>query len=153
MPVDGVLRQMIFVPGQLFSVSPGTVDGVNNLFARNERLVCIFDTQTGPMAVILVGAIFVASIAVAWQGVITPKRYYKQTTWHYPATGQEAISLQRGEELGHFIVGSTVITLFGAEQVQWAAEIAVGAHVKFGQCIGEQNLAISSQINIESRKY
>ncbi len=113
MPCAGTLRQMIYVPGDLFSVNPTTAAGVPNLFARNERVVCVFDTAQGPLALVLVGATIVGSMSTVWHGVINPSRLPKVTTWTYPAKAQlGAIELAQGDEMGQFLLGSTVVMLW-----------------------------------------
>ncbi|MCE0493496.1 archaetidylserine decarboxylase [Vibrio salinus] len=119
MPCDGTLREMIYVPGDLFSVNPLTAKNVPNLFARNERVVCIFDTPFGPMAQILVGATIVGSIEVTWAGTITPPTGNVIHRWHYPREGHKAVHLKKGEEMGRFKLGSTVINLFAKEQIRF----------------------------------
>ncbi|WP_372384707.1 archaetidylserine decarboxylase [Vibrio sp. BS-M-Sm-2] len=119
MPCDGTLRQMIYVPGDLFSVNPLTAENVPNLFARNERVVCIFDTEFGPMAQVLVGATIVGSIEQVWAGTITPPRGNSVYKWDYPAQGNNAIILKKGEEMGRFKLGSTVINLFGKGAIKF----------------------------------
>ncbi|MEZ8859755.1 archaetidylserine decarboxylase [Vibrio sp. 10N.247.311.51] len=119
MPCDGTLRQMIYVPGDLFSVNPLTAENVPNLFARNERVVCIFDTEFGPMAQVLVGATIVGSIEQVWAGTITPPRGNSVYKWDYPAQGDKAIILKKGEEMGRFKLGSTVINLFAKDTIKF----------------------------------
>lgn len=119
MPCDGTLRQMIYVPGDLFSVNPLTADNVPNLFARNERVVCIFDTEFGPMAQVLVGATIVGSIEQVWAGTVTPPRGNTVYKWDYPAEGNKAVILKKGEEMGRFKLGSTVINLFAKGAIQF----------------------------------
>ncbi|WP_068546217.1 archaetidylserine decarboxylase [Thalassotalea crassostreae] len=120
MPIAGTLREMIFVPGDLFSVNPLTAQNVPNLFARNERVVCIFDTEIGPMALVLVGATIVASIETVWAGTIAPsKSYNKVKRWSYPADGKEAIFLEKGEEMGRFKLGSTTVCCFPANTIEF----------------------------------
>ncbi|MDL5026164.1 archaetidylserine decarboxylase [Vibrio gigantis] len=119
MPCDGTLRQMIYVPGDLFSVNPLTAENVPNLFARNERVVCIFDTEFGPMAQVLVGATIVGSIEQVWAGTITPPRGNSVYKWDYPAQGNNAIILKKGEEMGRFKLGSTVINLFAKGAIKF----------------------------------
>ncbi|CAH0524462.1 archaetidylserine decarboxylase [Vibrio hippocampi] len=119
MPCDGTLRQMIYVPGDLFSVNPLTAENVPNLFARNERVVCIFDTEFGPMAQVLVGATIVGSIELIWSGTVTPPRGNTVYKWDYPAEGTKAIVLKKGEEMGRFKLGSTVINLFAKDQIEF----------------------------------
>lgn len=119
MPCDGTLREMIYVPGELFSVNPLTAENVPNLFARNERVVCIFDTPFGLMAQVLVGATIVGSIELVWAGTVTPPRGNSVYRWQYPAQGDKAISLQKGQEMGRFKLGSTVINLFENNTLQF----------------------------------
>jgi phosphatidylserine decarboxylase len=134
MPMTGTLKQMIYVPGKLFSVNTNTVNDVENIFARNERVICIFNTKAGPMAVILVGAIFVGSMAVAWEGVITPNNHKTKTIWSYE--DKPPVHLARGDELGYFVTGSTVITLFGENRMQWQTDLKNNIKIKMGQGIG-----------------
>jgi phosphatidylserine decarboxylase len=135
MPLAGTLREMIYVPGRLFSVNQTTAENVPELFARNERAVCIFDTERGPMAVVLVGAMIVASIETVWAGLITPpKRELKST--RYDSAARAPIELAKGAELGRFKLGSTAIVLFGPEQVQWASELGASSAVRMGQRLG-----------------
>ncbi|MFC3034099.1 archaetidylserine decarboxylase [Pseudoalteromonas fenneropenaei] len=122
MPVDGVLRKMIYVPGDLFSVNPLTAQNVPNLFARNERVVAIFDTEIGPLAMVLVGATIVASIETVWAGTVTPPAGKDVFSWDYPVDGMNAIKLQKGEEMGRFKLGSTVILAWGANQADFLAD-------------------------------
>jgi len=109
MPCDGTLTRMIYVPGELFSVNPITARGVPGLFARNERVVCLFDTARGPLALVLVGATIVGSMATVWHGVVNPPRRPKVHAWHYEGQG---IQLQQGAEMGRFLLGSTVVLLW-----------------------------------------
>ena len=134
MPLTGTLRQMVHVPGRLFSVNDATACGVPNLFARNERVAAIFDTEAGPMALILVGAIFVASIETVWHGVVTPPTASRVQTWDY-APG--AVKLERGAELGRFNMGSTIIVLFGPDAVAWAPALQPGAVMRMGAAMGD----------------
>ena len=135
MPLAGTLKEMVYVPGRLFSVNQSTAENVPELFARNERVVCLFDTERGPMAVVLVGAMIVASIETVWAGLVTPpKRSLK--TFRYDEAARVPIVLDKGAELGRFKLGSTAIVLFGADQVQWAQELAAGSPVQMGQLLG-----------------
>ena len=132
MPITGTLREMIYVPGRLFSVNQTTAENVPELFARNERVVCIFDTERGPMAMVLVGAMIVASIETVWAGLVTPpKREIKR--FAYDETARAPITLEKGAEMGRFKLGSTVVLLFGPEQVSWAQSMAAGQAVNMGQ--------------------
>lgn len=129
MPMDGKLVRMVHVPGRLFSVAGYTVRQVPNLFARNERVACMFETSHGPMAVILVGAMLVSSIETVWSGVVTPP-YGKRV-----ATGdwsRREISLKKGAELGRFNMGSTVITLLPAGAVSSLSELGPDDEVQIG---------------------
>ena len=137
MPIQGRLTEMVHIPGRLFSVSPLTTRMVPRLFARNERVAAIFATPAGPMAVVLVGAINVASIETVWAGVITPPLGDRIRRWRYPATGADGIVLAKGAELGRFNMGSTVILLFARDAVCWDPAIHAGAVVRMGQKLGE----------------
>ncbi|HHQ6616490.1 TPA: archaetidylserine decarboxylase [Serratia fonticola] len=138
MPCDGILREMIYVPGDLFSVNPLTAANVPNLFARNERVICVFDTAFGPMVQILVGATIVGSIETVWAGTVTPPREGIIRRWTYPAEGMEgAIQLVKGEEMGRFKLGSTVINLFTPGSVQFAPHLNNGTVTRMGQAFAE----------------
>jgi phosphatidylserine decarboxylase len=135
MPLAGTLREMVYVPGKLFSVNGFTAENVPDLFARNERVVCLFDTERGPMAVVLVGAMIVASIETVWAGLVTPpKRALRH--FRYGAAAQQPIHLDKGAELGRFKLGSTAIVLFGPEQVRWAEGLGAGSPLRMGQQLG-----------------
>jgi len=116
MPFDGTLTDMLYIPGQFFSVSTKTADSIDNLFARNERVVALFNTPKGRMAVVLVGAMIVGSIETVWAGTVFGAR---DKTQHWFYTEQNPIHLNRGEELGRFKLGSTVIVLFEQDKVEW----------------------------------
>ncbi|WED21611.1 archaetidylserine decarboxylase [Vibrio sp. JC009] len=132
MPCDGTLRQMIYVPGELYSVNPLTAENIPELFARNERVVCIFDTEFGPMAHILVGATIVGSIEVVWSGTITPPRGNTVYRWDYPAEGPKAVVLKKGEEMGRFKLGSTVINLFAKDKIRFDDSMQQGEKTILG---------------------
>ena len=134
MPLTGTLREMVHVPGRLFSVNTATTNSVPGLFARNERVVALFDTDAGPMALVLVGAIFVSSIETVWHGVVTPPSISSVQSWHYQ---ENAPSLKIGEEMGRFNMGSTIIVLFGNNQVQWDSGFKADKAVKLGEMIGK----------------
>ncbi|MEW7988728.1 MAG: archaetidylserine decarboxylase [Candidatus Thiodiazotropha sp.] len=137
MPVNGRLKRMLHVPGRLFSVNATTCEKVPRLFARNERVISVFETDLGPMAVILVGAIFVSSIETVWAGTITPARQ-QVNSWNYqPQSEPNPIELIKGEEMGRFNMGSTVILLFARDAVEWAEGFSAGATVRMGRAIGE----------------
>lgn len=133
MPTAGSLHKMVHVPGRLFSVNQATVETIPNLFARNERVISIFDTQFGPMAVIMVGAINVASIETVWAGLVTPRRGQIATTTYGEAS--HSIELSRGDELGRFKLGSTAIVLFGKHQIDWLENWQPGLSIKMGEAI------------------
>lgn len=135
MPLAGTLKQMVYVPGRLFSVNQTTAENVPELFARNERVVCLFDTERGPMAVVLVGAMIVASVETVWAGLVTPpKRELK--TFSYDETARAPIHLEKGAEMGRFKLGSTAVVLFGPEQVKWSEALSAGSSVQMGQLMG-----------------
>ena len=133
MPCDGTLRKMIYVPGDLFSVNPFLAKHVPNLFARNERLICVFDTEFGTMVQILVGATITASIGTVWAGVINPPRHNEVKEWTYE--GESAVKLSKGQEMGWFQLGSTVINLFQAGQVKIADHLSVDEPVRMGEIL------------------
>jgi phosphatidylserine decarboxylase len=135
MPLDGRLRKQIYVPGNLFAVNPASTRVIPSLFARNERVIAVFRTPAGVMAVILVGAIFVGSIETVWSGQITPAKERQFRTTDYPENGA-GIRLEKGTELGRFNMGSTVILLFSKGRVAWNTQLEAGAFVEMGQAIG-----------------
>jgi phosphatidylserine decarboxylase len=134
MPLEGELVRMLHVPGRLFSVNLTTTRLVPRLFARNERVVCLFETPAGPMAVILVGAIFVAGIDTLWAGTVAPTSR-RVGSWSYGGQ-QEPIRLARGVEMGRFNMGSTVILLFAPGRITWDAALRPEAVLKMGERIG-----------------
>ncbi|MGO0305462.1 archaetidylserine decarboxylase [Endozoicomonas acroporae] len=138
-PAAGSLHKMVHVPGRLFSVNQGTVENIPNLFARNERVVSIFDTEYGPMAVIMVGAINVASIETVWAGLVTPQRGQVATTTYGEAS--PSVELSRGDELGRFKLGSTAIVLFGKDQIEWLENWQPGLSIKMGEALAQVNSA------------
>lgn len=133
MPCDATLRKMIYVPGDLFSVNPFLAEHVPNLFARNERVICVFDTAFGPMVQILVGATITASMSTVWAGVINPPRTGEVKVWTYQ--GDSAIKLTKGQEMGAFQLGSTVINLFPANSVALAEHLEVDVPVRMGEIL------------------
>lgn len=135
MPLAGRLEKMVYVPGRLFSVNTITVRQVPGVFARNERVISYFDTAAGPMALILVGALHVGSMETVWAGTLTPPygRYIRH--WHYE-DGAQAITLEKGEEMGRFNLGSTVILLFADRAVDFDAALVPGASTCMGQLLG-----------------
>jgi phosphatidylserine decarboxylase len=133
MPCDGTLTRMVYVPGDLFSVNPTTARGVPGLFARNERVVCVFDTAKGPMVLTLVGATIVGSMATGWHGVVNPPRLPQVTEWHYD---EGKVQLRKGEEMGRFLLGSTVVLLFPKDTLQFNAGWQAAAPVRLGEAMG-----------------
>ncbi len=133
MPISGTLRESLYVPGDLYSVNQTTAKGVDNLFARNERLVAIFDTEHGPMAMILVGAMIVAGIETVWGGQVAPVQKNSWRIDHQKPV--EPVILQQGEEMGRFKLGSTVILLFGKDAIEWCDTLKADDPVRLGQAI------------------
>ena len=134
MPCDGRLRRMIYVPGTLFSVNPLTARGVPGLFARNERVVCLFDTPLGSMALVLVGATIVGSMATVWHGTVNPPRTAGLRQWAYE-DGPEVL-LRKGEEMGRFMLGSTVVLLFEPGALRFADTWEPARAVRLGEPMG-----------------
>jgi phosphatidylserine decarboxylase len=132
MPCDGRLRRMTHVPGDLFSVNPTTARGVPGLFARNERVVCEFDTPHGPMVLVLVGATIVGSMATVWHGVVNPPRPGTVREWRYDDT---PVDLKRGDEMGRFLLGSTVVLLFPRGTVAFNPQWAAARPVRLGEAM------------------
>jgi len=130
MPIDGKLVSMRYIPGNLFSVNHKTVQKVNGVFARNERLVCLFDTVFGRMAFVLIGAIFVGSIETSWQGQITPPYGKKSKVYDY---SEKEFELSKGDELGRFNMGSTVIIIL--PETTPAIKLQLGQELKMGQSL------------------
>jgi phosphatidylserine decarboxylase len=129
MPVDGKLTRMLHVPGRLFSVNPPTTRAVPRLFARNERVACLFDTPAGPMALVMVGALNVASIETVWAGEVTPPQRPRVQAWDYAGE----VQLTKGAEVGRFNMGSTVILLFAKDRIRWEEGYGPGSPVRMGR--------------------
>lgn len=134
MPVAGSLTATRYVPGELFSVNGVTADNVDRLFARNERLVCHFDTERGPLAMILVGAMVVAGIETVWSGRVAPPPK-RPVTVDYVAL-PEPVALAKGDEMGRFLLGSTVILLFPAGVMAFDSRYTAGASTRMGEQLG-----------------
>lgn len=134
MPCDGTLMRMIYVPGELFSVNPTTARGVPGLFARNERVVCVFDTPYGPFVNTLVGATIVGSMATVWHGVVNPPRPGRIVDISY--AGQNIV-LKKGDEMGRFLLGSTVVMLWPKNTIRFNADWAPTRPIRMGECMGE----------------
>ena len=134
MPCDGSLRRMIYVPGDLFSVNPTTARGVPGLFARNERVVCVFDTAHGPMVLTLVGATIVGSMATVWHGLVNPPRPGR--LWE-KAYESGTVTLRQGEEMGRFLLGSTVVLLFPKSAMSFNAQWQAATPVRLGELMAD----------------
>jgi phosphatidylserine decarboxylase len=134
MPCDGTLTRMIYIPGQLFSVSPASARGIPRLFARNERVICVFETAMGPLAMILIGATIVGSMATTWHGTVNPPRLGSICNWTYE---ERDIKLKKGEEMGHFMLGSTVIILFPRETLRFNLAWQSAGQVRLGELMAE----------------
>jgi phosphatidylserine decarboxylase len=135
MPCAGRLTRMIYVPGDLFSVNPKTVRGVPNLFARNERVVCVFEGASGPFVLVLVGATIVGSMATTWHGVINAPRPAELFEWHYE---NQSVMLKQGEEMGRFLLGSTVVMLFPKGPLQFNPAWQPAAAVRLGEAMAQR---------------
>lgn len=132
MPCDGKLTRMVYIPGDLFSVNPTTARGVPNLFARNERVVCFFDSAAGSFVLTLVGATIVGSMATVWHGTINPPRPGKIGTWDYQ---DQNITLKQGEEMGRFMLGSTVVLLFPQADMRFNPSWKPAGSVRLGEAM------------------
>ena len=137
MPYTGTLREMVYVPGDLFSVNTRTAENVPRLFARNERLVCIFDTDVGPTAVVLVGARIVACLETVWAGRVAPAKPRQITVTDY-RNAASPIVLQKGDELGRFYLGSTAIVCCGHDVMAWEDRFAAGTAPRMGERLGRR---------------
>jgi phosphatidylserine decarboxylase len=140
MPCDGTLKSMTYVPGALFSVNPTTAKGVAGLFARNERVVCEFASeQLGSFIMVLVGATIVGSMATVWHdtvnGIINPPRTGKTKTWNYE---NKSITLKQGEEMGRFLLGSTVVMLFEKDALKFNADWQPAKAIRLGEVMGNK---------------
>ncbi|WP_084093229.1 archaetidylserine decarboxylase [Andreprevotia lacus] len=136
MPCAGRLTRMIYVPGELFSVNPATARGVPGLFARNERVVCVFEGEAGPFVMVLVGATIVGSMATAWHGVVNPPRSKAVREWRYD---DQQVKLQQGDEMGRFLLGSTVVLLFPGRDAAFNPGWAAGTAVRMGEVMAAAN--------------
>ncbi len=134
MPCAGRLQQMVYVPGDLFSVNPATARGVPGLFARNERVVCVFDTVRGPFALVLVGATIVGSMATVWHGVVNPPRPGEIKRFAY---ADQPVELARGAEMGRFLLGSTVVLLWPKGTLRFNPDWAPGRAIRMGEAMGK----------------
>jgi phosphatidylserine decarboxylase len=137
MPCAGTLREMVYIPGKLFSVNPVTAENVPRLFARNERVAAIFDTEFGPMVMVLVGAMIVASIETVWSGLVAPiQRNVKSTSY---GISNEEIKLEKGAEMGRFKLGSTVVVAFPPNATEFVESLKATSVVRMGQTFGSIN--------------
>jgi phosphatidylserine decarboxylase len=132
MPCDGRLKSMAYVPGSLFSVNPATAAGIPGLFARNERVVCEFESDFGPWILVLVGATIVGSMATVWHGIVNPPRSDVISTWQYE---DQDIRLSKGEEMGRFLLGSTVVLLFPSDTLMFDPAWQAAKPVKLGEAM------------------
>ena len=134
MPCDGRLTRMVHVPGDLLSVNPTTARGVPGLFARNERVVCLFESAHGPFALVLVGATIVGSMTTVWHGVVNPPRPGQVRTWHYE---QAPVALRQGDEMGRFLLGSTVVLLVPKGPLRFNPAWAPGRPIRLGEAMAD----------------
>jgi phosphatidylserine decarboxylase len=135
MPCSGRLVRMIHVPGNLFSVNPLMARKIPNLFARNERVVCMFESEQGPFALVLVGAVIVGSIETVWHGVVTPPHNRRVSLWNYEGS-ENVIELAQGAEMGRFRLGSTVVAIFARQDMCFAPGWVPGKPVRMGEAMG-----------------
>ena len=135
MPCDGRLTRMIYIPGDLFSVNPTTARGVPGLFARNERVVCVFENDAGPFVLTLVGATIVGSMATVWHGQVNPPRPGTIKEWNY-APGE--VVLKKGDEMGRFLLGSTVVMLFPTRRLRFTDAWAPARAISMGEAMGQR---------------
>ncbi len=140
MPCDGKLTRMIYVPGELFSVNPTTARGVPGLFARNERVVCVFESKSGPFVLTLVGATIVGSMATVWHGIVNPPRTREVREWHYK---DKPVALKKGEEMGRFLLGSTVVILFPKNALTFNSDWSPAGAIRMGEPMGSKNKGAS----------
>lgn len=136
MPCAGKLTRMIYVPGALFSVNPTTARGVPGLFARNERVVCVFESEFGPFVLTLVGATIVGSMATVWHGQVNPPRPGVVREWRYDATS--AVNLEKGAEMGRFLLGSTVVMLFPKDSLAFNPDWSPARPIRMGEAMGRR---------------
>ena len=136
MPCAGKLTRMIYVPGALFSVNPTTARAVPGLFARNERVVCVFESEFGPFVLTLVGATIVGSMATVWHGQVNPPRPGVIREWRYDATS--AVNLEKGAEMGRFLLGSTVVMLFPKDSLAFNPDWSPARPIRMGEAMGHR---------------
>lgn len=134
MPITATIKQMIYVPGKLFSVNQLTVNTIPNVFTRNERVINVFDSEFGPIAIVLVGAMIVGSIVTSWHGTVNPTNLRSITSWNYQ---DNHLTLNKAEEMGLFQLGSTVIVLFANNNITFAENITINSLIKMGEKIAQ----------------
>ena len=137
MPCAGRLLRMIYVPGALFSVNPTTARGVPGLFARNERVVCVFETDHGPLVLALVGATIFGSMATVWHGVVNPPRSKRLREWRYDGPDDQRVELAQGDEMGRFLLGSTVVLLMPNGALRFTSGWAPGRTIRMGEAMAD----------------
>jgi phosphatidylserine decarboxylase len=133
MPLRAKLQKMVYVPGDLFSVNPLTARGVPGLFARNERVVCVFESRIGPVVMVLVGATIVGSMSTTWHGQVNPPRTRKLRSWDYQT---QPIVLDQGDEMGRFLLGSTIVLLLPEGKSAFNADWTAARPVRLGEAMG-----------------
>jgi phosphatidylserine decarboxylase len=136
MPCDGKLTRMIYVPGELFSVNPTTARGVPGLFACNERVVCVFASKSGPFVLTLVGATIVGSMATVWHGIVNPPRTREVREWQYQ---DKPVTLKKGDEMGRFLLGSTVVMLFPKNTLTFDPNWSPAGAIRMGEAMGSKS--------------
>lgn len=149
MPIKGTLIETVYVPGDLFSVNQTTAENVDQLFARNERLVTIFDTEAGPMAMVLVGAMVVAGIETVWSGQEAPA-IKKPVLTHFTPQISDPIIIDKGDEMGRFKLGSTVVLLFGPDAISWVEQLKAESPVKLGERIASMPVDLDTDTSTET---
>lgn len=132
MPIDGTLTDMVYVPGDLFSVNPLTAQNIPGLFARNERVIAFFDTPVGKMAMVLVGATIVASIETVWSGTVTPPAGKNVQHWQYDKDSEASVILKKGDEMGRFKLGSTIVVCFEKDSIEFE-NLTAGMTTRLGE--------------------
>jgi len=137
MPCAGRLLRMIYVPGALFSVNPTTARGVPGLFARNERVVCVFETDHGPLVLALVGATIVGSMETVWHGGVNPPRSKRLREWRYDGADDQRVELAQGAEMGRFLLGSTVVLLMPNAALRFNPDWAPGRAIRMGEAMAD----------------
>jgi phosphatidylserine decarboxylase len=141
MPCAGRLLRMIYVPGALFSVNPTTARGVPGLFSRNERVVCVFETDHGPLVLALVGATIVGSMATVWHGIVNPPRSKRLREWRYDRPDDQHVELAQGDEMGRFLLGSTVVLLMPNGALRFNPTWTPGRAIRLGEAMADWSAA------------